>query len=585
MRDFCYAYFRWLGRPLLKAFRGVESNMEAAYMRVHPEVYFSLVGFVTLMAAIASSGALIALAVFIQAPPFLPPSLEAVAIFSAAPLIALLTGAALPRILASNRVSGLKVEIPYASMYISVMASGGLSPYESLLRMRRMDLLPNMRKEVQAIKSRVILSGSDPVTAMEQEARVMNLGEYKELLMGYASTVRSGGASLHYLYNQTDLLFKELSTRIKAMGERMNLLMETYIIISVLGSLGLFLIYIIGLTLPVTGVGLSPDQFFTVSFIALPLTSLVFIYLSDTMQISYPVSNWMPYAPLAASLPVGLFLGAQLILPLFGVEVALLPPLTGLISALRAWLNFPEGCEAAIGLTAALTVVAVPCLAADYYFIGRERRTYEGITRFLRDFVETRKSGLSPERCIEVLSRRDYRAFSRHLQLINLKLGWGYPLRQIYQEFRSKCRNWLSLVNIYLLVDTLDVGGGTEESLETLANFSETMKQLEDEKRATLAPLILVPYIGAPLLSWTAAMFMKFFSTMSGLGVSIPFVTMYRVLLTPLVLNSFTMGLVAGKVSSGRVSAGFLHALILTLVSLAGVWAVFNLPSISIVGG
>jgi len=37
----------------------------------------------------------------------------------------------------------------------------------------------------------------------------------------------------------------------------------------------------------------------------------------------------------------------------------------------------------------------------------------EGVTLFLRDMVEVRKSGLSPERCIEALAHRDYMGFTR----------------------------------------------------------------------------------------------------------------------------------------------------------------------------
>ena len=84
-----------------------------------------------------------------------------------------------PKTAASNRVSGLKIEIPYASMYISTMTSGGLSPYESILRLRKMDLLPNMQEEVGRIDTIVKSQGLDPVKAMEQAAKVIDMKDYK----------------------------------------------------------------------------------------------------------------------------------------------------------------------------------------------------------------------------------------------------------------------------------------------------------------------------------------------------------------------------------------------------------------------
>ncbi|MCK4438508.1 type II secretion system F family protein, partial [Candidatus Bathyarchaeota archaeon] len=213
---------------------------------------------------------------------------------------------------------------------------------------------------------------------------------------------------------------------------------------------------------------------------------------------------------------------------------------------------------------------------SDHLTAGRSSSLMDGITQFLRDLVEVRKSGLSPEKSIDALSAREYRGFSRYLQDISTKINWGYPLRQIYQEFAAKVKNWIALVNLYLLIDTIEVGGGTEKSIESLAEFSESTKQLEAEKRAVLMPLLIVPYIGAALLTGTTVMFLGFF-TGSDLGVSVPQIMLLKTLLTPLSLHSFTLGLVTGKIVSGRVSAGFKHSILLSLVSLGGIWAVSNL--------
>ena len=462
-------------------------------------------------------------------------------------------------------------------MYISTLTSGGLSPYESILRLRRMDLLPNMQKEVGRIDTIVKSQGLDPVTAMEQAAKVVDMNEYKELLLGYASTVRTGGDTLNYLFNQTDSMFKHLSTRIKALGENMGMLMEAYTIIGILGVLGLFLVFVVGMALPSVGGNLSPAQFFMFSFVVLPMLSVVFIFFGDAAQISYPISNWKTYKIFAAFLPFNLFLGSQMVLPAFSDSFIIFPPIYNTLLFLRDLLNLAEGTEAALGLGITLIFIAIPGAIADSVLVGREGRILQGITHFLRDLVETRKSGLSPERCIHALANRDYGAFSKYLKTISMKLNWGYPLRKIYDEFRYKIRNWLALVNIYLLIDTIEVGGGTEKSLETLANFAESTKQLENEKQAVLLPLTIVPYIGAALLTGTTVMFLQFFTSMSGLGVSVATVTLYRVLLTPLALHSWVLGLVTGKIVSGRVSAGFKHSILLTLVSILGIWGVSNI--------
>lgn len=567
-----------MGRILSEIFKTSEHDLEAAYMKIHAEVYFSIVGFLSIVSCMVplafltytimgflDGGAPLAIQRFMYVP-----------ISALLPIVIIVFGMLLPKMFASSRMANLKIEIPYASMYISVMVSGGLSPFESFLRMRRMDLLPNMQDEVSRIETMVMSTGIDPVTAMEQAAKAVALKDYNELLLGYASSVRTGGDTLHYLFNQTHGMFRRLTTTVRAKGESAAMLMETYTIIAILGVLGIFLIFVVGLSLPTAGVSISEYQFFLFSFIIMPFISVIFIYAGDASQFNYPISNWKPYYVFAAMVPIGLGLASQMVLPVFSPGFLVFPPLFDFVVWLRKLLNFAEGTEAALGMTLTLIFMSIPVYISDHLTAGRSSSLMDGITQFLRDLVEVRKSGLSPEKSIEALSAREYRGFSRYLQDISTKINWGYPLRQIYQEFATKVKNWIALVNIYLLIDTIEVGGGTEQSIESLAEFSESTKQLEAEKRAVLMPLLIVPYIGAALLTGTTVMFLGFFSG-SNLGVSVPQTMLLKTLLTPLAIHSFTLGLVTGKIVSGRVSAGFKHAILLSLVSLGGIWAVSNL--------
>ena len=577
-RDYCYAYLGGIGKVLSNTFKGVDRDLESACMNVHSEVYFSMISFYALISTVLPLTVLIlslANIIPLQAMLGINPLLM-VPITLAFPTGVIIFGAIFPQMKASNRTSELQVEIPYASMYISVMVSGGLSPFESFLRMKKMNLLPKMRDEVDRIETIVMSTGVDPLTAMEQAAKAVDIKDYKELLLGYASSVRTGGDTLHYLFNQTHNMFRTLTINVKGKGETAAMLMEAYTIIGILGVLGLFLVFVVGMSLPTAGVSISPYQFFLFSFIVMPAMSFLFLYAGDMVQFNYPISNWKPYYVLFVTIPLGALLATQVVLPFFSESFLRVPALMNMIIWMRESLNFAEGTEAAIGVTITLIMIAIPGWIADYYTTGRDGKLQDGITQFLRDLVEVRKSGMSPEKSIEALASRDYGGFSHYLQDISTKINWGYPLRQIYDEFSSKIKNWLALVNIYLLIDTMEVGGGTEQSIETLAEFSESTQQLEAEKKAVLMPLIIVPYIGAALLTGTTVMFLGFF-TGSNLGVSVPQIMLYRTLLTPLAIHSFTLGLVTGKIVSGRVSSGFKHAAFLSLVSLGGIWAVSNL--------
>ena len=574
LEDFCYAYFGVLGRGLLKIFRSVEHNMEAANIRLHPEVYMSIIGFFTHLASAFSL--VFFLSWFLGILPFIlsPPLVMLICVIP--PLLTLMMGVLMPKIMVSNKISGLKNEIPYASMYLSVMTSGGLSPYASLLRLRNTDLLPRIRDEIRRIERIILSTGMDPVSAMAKAAKDLGLKEYTELLLGYASTIRTGGDVLHYLYSQTESMFRKMALRIKAMGDHMSLLMEGYTIIAILGTLGIYMMFIISLSFPQFQ-AMPPEAFFLFSFILLPGVSIAFLYLADFMQISYPISQWKAYLGLIVSVPVGIFMLSQTVLPYFVSGLPQIPPLQRLPVMMREVMRLNEGSEPALGLALSLVSLSLPAHLSDRYFSGTETGIVEGVTSFLRDLVETRKTGLSPERSIQSLASRDYGRFSKYLRLMSAELSWGIPLRRIFEDFKSRVKNWTCLINLYLLIDTIEVGGGTEESLETLAEFAEQTRELESERKAHLDPLFIVPYMGAAILTMTTMMLLQLFTNMSMIGGALVAVNeLTKMLITPLVLHAFTLGIVTGKIVSGRISAGFKHAILLILVSIAGIYVAMH---------
>jgi flagellar protein FlaJ len=329
------------------------------------------------------------------------------------------------------------------------------------------------------------------------------------------------------------------------------------------------------------GMGMSTESFFMFAFIILPMLSGVFLYLSDGSQSNFPCPNTKTYLTFAACIPVGILLAVLTVVPFFVPTQFPIPRFAvPLLTGIQAVSGMGPGTEPAIGLALSLSLMVLPAVIVDYRNVSKESSVLSGVTNFLRDMVETRKTGLSPERCIKSLADRNYGAFSKHLKLMNMRLSWGEPLSGIFKDFSEKIKSWLSLVNIYLLIDAIEVGGGKEESLETLAEFSEATRALESEKKKLLRPLLFVPYIGAVLLTATVIMLLQFFSGTPGTSMAMSMTELNRILLTPLILHSFMIGLVAGKVSSGRVSSGFKHGIFLAVASLIGIRMAAFMPAL-----
>jgi flagellar protein FlaJ len=227
-----------------------------------------------------------------------------------------------------------------------------------------------------------------------------------------------------------------------------------------------------------------------------------------------------------------------------------------------------------VAIAVALFVATAPA-AIVYTKLSNEKNSMEqGIANFLRDLTEVRKTGLSPEKCIESLSKRDYGVFSKELRKISSEISWGVPVKKVIMQFLKRTHSWMTQLVMFLLVETIDVGGGTIAMIESLARFNSLTQEVEKEKKMSVRPYIMMPYLASILLVATTLMMMSF--TTGTLTVGMPgqagppkdFSTMKTIFMTSVIFHSYLIGVVAGKISDESVAAGFKHASILVIIAV-----------------
>ncbi|MEM1781788.1 MAG: type II secretion system F family protein [Nitrososphaerota archaeon] len=568
MYGFFYASFRGLGSLLLRIFPGIGSKLDAAVIRVHPEAYASAVAGLTVIAALACAPLSLILYLVTR-------SLFSLALM-VVPLMVLLLGVFYPYAQASSIASVFESEVPYAATYLAVMATGGVPPYTSLKRLSKSELMPNLAKIARVAELRVEATGEDPVSAIENMAKNLPSKEYRDLLMGYVSTLRSGGDVVHFLIRKTEVIFQGRTANMRIIGERLGMLMEAYAASVMMVSLVLYIIYIVSRALPSEYFSFPAEQFVIFAYLIMPLMAGMFIYLADITQPKYPFTDKRPFRAFLAGLPAGIIFMVLFVAPFFLEGLRYIPPFSitsDLIVQLRRLLGLDLGYESTIAMCLGFIVLFMPGAAAWEKYGKENMSILHGLTRFLRDLTETRKTGMSPEKCIRTLSDRDYGGFTKHLKLMSRQIGWGTSLRAIYRDFEKRVHGWLARAGMFILIDSIDVGGGAPETLDTLAAFMEDLEEMERQKRATLRPLMLVPYMTAVMLVAVVVIlvvFMKGLLQIARIYVSIAeFVQMF---LPPVVLVAIMSGLVAGKIAEGTISAGFKHAIIMSVITLIAVW-------------
>jgi flagellar protein FlaJ len=470
-----------------------------------------------------------------------------------------------PKSQASDRSSNLDREMPFAAAYISVMASGGIAPYTSFKRLSKVDLMPAMSKEASDIIKDVEIFGVDPLSALDGAAKKTPLDTFKDFLGGYASTVIIGGDIGHFLERKAEDIFKIRALRVKAAAERLGMLLETFIIVMVMMSLCFYILFAVQQIQTGANTGSDPSTYSGIllyTYLFTPMLSGLFIYLAHSMQPKTPNSEMRPYKVFI----ICSIIGAIVFLLLTNFMGAIQIPF---FSTLQAW-----GVDMPVAIAVALFISAAPAAVVHVRITKIKNSMEQGVASFLRDLTEVRKTGLSPERCIESLSTRDYGAFSKEIRKISSEISWGLPIKKVMMDFLHRTRSWMVQIVMFLLVETIDVGGGTISMIESLARFNNLTQEVEKEKKMSVRPYVMMPYLASILLVATTIMMMSF---TSGFGATTAGVStsasqgqgmMQTIFMTAVIFNSFLIGIVAGKISEESIGAGFKHAAILVLISV-----------------
>jgi len=535
----------------------IKGSLDKGRVKIYPETYISMMFFTAMLTLPVSVLAIVIVLLY----RFIP-----LLILVPLPLFVVAGFLAVPSSNASDRATNLEREMPFAAAYISVMASGGIAPYTSFKRLSEIDLMPAMRIEARDIMKDVEVFGVDPLSALEGAAKKVPLDTFKDFLGGYASTVIIGGDIGHFLERKAEDIFKTRALRVKAAAERLGMLLETFIIVMVMMSLCFYILFAVQQIQTGTSTGTNLSTYSGIlmyTYLFSPLLAVVFVYLAHSMQPKTPIVEMRPYKVFGVCSGIGIivfllltnFMGATH-LPLF--------------STLQAW-----GLDLPIALSVALFITVAPAAVVDMRLAKVKNSMEAGITSFLRDLTEVRKTGLSPEKCIESLSTRDYGAFSKELRKISSDISWGIPLKMVMMDFLHRTRSWMVQIVMFLLVETIDVGGGTIAMIESLARFNSLTSEVDKEKKMSVRPYVMMPYLASILLVATTVMMMSF---TTGFGVTTSSVSstasvaskglMTTIFMTAVIFNSYIIGIVAGKISEESISAGFKHAAILVIIAL-----------------
>ena len=470
-----------------------------------------------------------------------------------------------------ERRNGVETELPFFAAYLTTMVRAGVPVAKVIERTAQLKIFKAIRRESQMIMRNITLLGKDPLDAIEENALDHPSPKYRDFMLGYVTSVRTGGDVMHYLEIRTQDIFTSRMNEMKMIAERMSMFTEIYVTLAVIMTLVFYIFFTIQAIFPVTpGGGVAQLALF--SFVFLPFLTILLLWMIHSSQPKSPIEYKHPYRAM-------LTIGTPLALAIFIMTFTL----TGAYKLLQgAEINYRTIMGLTVTLSGTLIALSLPPAIIHLGESRKTRKMGDSLAAFLRDLTEVRKTGLSPEKSILAVAQRSYGPLDPILRRIYTALTLGLELEKAVARAIRGYKDWLLLSNMRFLVDSISVGGGSPETLESLARYAYNLTELQKEFKKRLRSFIAMPYMGAVLVAASSMLVLGFTSKTLFLGetqgpmtigggssISPQELAMVALLLSlGSILNSWLMGIVAGKIQDGKLAAGFLHGIILIIITL-----------------
>jgi flagellar protein FlaJ len=258
----------------------------------------------------------------------------------------------------------------------------------------------------------------------------------------------------------------------------------------------------------------------------------------------------------------------------------------------------------AVILATFLTIV--PQLLFRYQKYRAIKEMEEKFPLFLRDLIESLRSGMPFHQTILVTSKLDYGRLSNEIKKMANQISWGMPFDKVMDQFSERMKGSKRLnVALKTIRETYISGGDVASTLESVADNSTILEESEKERRSLLNEYVVLMYaicfMFVGIVAAINRIMVPIFQTSTILGseqglISNPcasssgfsfvicgmFDSVAMIFKIPLgsiaayytslfffmsIIESVCCGLVAGQISENSLTAGIKHSVIMATIT------------------
>lgn len=226
-----------------------------------------------------------------------------------------------------------------------------------------------------------------------------------------------------------------------------------------------------------------------------------------------------------------------------------------------------------------LIMFVLPITLIRYYEMVKVKGLEENFPQFIRDLVESLRSGMTLPKAVESISRNDYGNLSQLVKRLNVQLNWGIPFNQAFLKFSRGTKSKLIGRMTLTIIESHRFGGNLTDVFEAISSTSLEIERLREERKLYINSQLMTGYVIFFVFLIVIIGLQKFLiPTLSDISeqtlsedqiesqdLAAEYTSIFRNLI---ILQGLFAGLVIGKMSEGQVVGGIKHSLFLIIVGV-----------------
>ena len=142
-----------------------------------------------------------------------------------------------------------------------------------------------------------------------------------------------------------------------------------------------------------------------------------------------------------------------------------------------------------------LLMLLLPYSIYRFFQFKRIREYEKEFPNFLRDLAESQRAGLTLVESIKLTGKANYGTLSIEVKKMIDQLSWNITLEKVIKDFSKRTRASKIITRSLLIIEQANKSGGDiDDTMDSLANNIESLKDVQEEKSTLLNQQLMMMY-------------------------------------------------------------------------------------------